>query len=158
MARFSRSDRDRLCRLVLVTPVTGKGFSMIRKLINTPPLPGCPAIYMRPPSVRYLNRSPLNNGAPRRREAETAPVDAANLSLWGQSMGFPDRVVRIREVADITGLSTVWIYKLQRAGDFPRSFEIVPNGRDRGWRLSTVMSWLEQREATGRTPMRGAAA
>jgi predicted DNA-binding transcriptional regulator AlpA len=65
-------------------------------------------------------------------------------------MDVPDRILRGDEVRAICGgWSEQQLYRVMRNGDFPKSFPIVPNGRARGWRLSTVMEWLREREAAG---------
>ena len=57
-----------------------------------------------------------------------------------------DRIVRIAEVAHMTGLSRPTIYRLTRDGKFPPSIRLGANSI--GWRLSAVESWLRYREVS----------
>ena len=59
-----------------------------------------------------------------------------------------DRIVRIAEVAHMTGLSRPSIYRLTREGKdhFPPSIRLGANSI--GWRLSAVESWLRYREVS----------
>jgi prophage regulatory protein len=58
------------------------------------------------------------------------------------------RIVRRREVEDITGLSRSSLYRLAAAGQFPRPIQL--SARAVGWRASDVAAWLESRVAGGR--------
>jgi prophage regulatory protein len=63
-----------------------------------------------------------------------------------------DRIVRLKEICELVGLtdSTVWL--LVQRGKFPQPFRIVPGGRAVGWRQSAVESWIDQREHAGTQP------
>lgn len=57
------------------------------------------------------------------------------------------RLLRIREVMQITGLSRSYIYALASQGLFPRSISLVPGGTSRAWLESEVAEWLDARIA-----------
>ena len=62
-----------------------------------------------------------------------------------------DRLLRLREVQAITGLSRSTIYRLTRAGFFPEPLKIGP--RAVAWRASEIEEWLAARpRATGDRP------
>lgn len=53
------------------------------------------------------------------------------------------RLIRLPDVLDITGLSRSTVYRLERAGSFPRAICLAP--RVRAHRRDEVLKWLEQR-------------
>lgn len=55
-----------------------------------------------------------------------------------------DRIVREPECAELTGLSRVTRWRMERAGQFPQRRQISPNSV--GWLHSEVMAWLESRQ------------
>ncbi|EED32242.1 transcriptional regulator, AlpA family [gamma proteobacterium NOR5-3] len=57
------------------------------------------------------------------------------------------RLIRLRRVQDLTGLSRSYIYALAAQGRFPKSVALVPGGTSRAWVESEVFDWLEQRIA-----------
>ena len=59
--------------------------------------------------------------------------------------GAPDRLLRLSEVKEITGLGKTMIYRLIRAQRFPRPFK--PGGYASRWSEREVAAWREsQRE------------
>ena len=59
-----------------------------------------------------------------------------------------DRLLRLREVKDNTGMSRSHIYWLMQQGDFPRPVKI--GSAAVRWRESEVDAWVESRpKATG---------
>ena len=59
----------------------------------------------------------------------------------------PSRLIRIREVMDLTGLSRSYIYALAADGRFVKSISLVPGGTSRAWVFAEVQDWLDQRIA-----------
>jgi len=57
------------------------------------------------------------------------------------------RLIRIKEVRELTGLSRSYVYSLSAEGLFPRSVPLVPGGHARAWVYSEVQDWLHQRIA-----------
>lgn len=55
-----------------------------------------------------------------------------------------DRVLRLREVLKITGLSRSSIYLQMKDGNFPQ--KICLGGRSVGWKESDINAWIENRE------------
>ncbi len=53
------------------------------------------------------------------------------------------QILRLNEVADMTGLSRVTIWRMERAGKFPERISLSP--RRVGWRRDEVHEWLESR-------------
>ena len=59
-----------------------------------------------------------------------------------------DRLLRRRDVEDITGLSRSSIYRLMRKGEFPLPVKVGPSAVR--WKESDITVWLESRPlATG---------
>lgn len=56
-----------------------------------------------------------------------------------------DRVLRLREVRRLCGLSTATIYRRIATGDFPAAVNL--GGRSVGWRLSDINAWIASRQA-----------
>lgn len=54
-----------------------------------------------------------------------------------------DRAIRMPEVIQLTGMSRTSIYDSIKSGTFPKGFLI--GKRARGWMLSTVMNWLQEK-------------
>ena len=57
----------------------------------------------------------------------------------------PERIIGERECDAITDLSRTTRWRLMQRGEFPQKVRISPNRT--GWRLSSVLDWLAQREA-----------
>ena len=58
-----------------------------------------------------------------------------------------DRLLRLREVEEITGLSRSTIYRMLKAGQFPQSVRV---GRKAvRWRLRDINSWMDSRPLMG---------
>ena len=67
--------------------------------------------------------------------------------LWHEAMQevttMQDRLLRRREVEEITALSRSSIYRLMQEGEFPRPVKVGPAAVR--WRLSDINTWLESR-------------
>ena len=57
----------------------------------------------------------------------------------------PTRLLRPRDVAARIGLSKVTIYRLERAGQFPKSIQLSRGAI--AWRETDIEQWIDQREA-----------
>lgn len=53
-----------------------------------------------------------------------------------------DRIIRVREVVIICGVSRDTIRRMEQRGQFPRRVKI---GGSVGWRLSEIRQWLAER-------------
>lgn len=58
-------------------------------------------------------------------------------------MSVPERILRRREVEEVTGISCSQIYKLMETNAFPRPVRLSANAV--GWRYSTIREWIESR-------------
>lgn len=56
-----------------------------------------------------------------------------------------DRIVRMKELKIIVGLSNATIYRLIQENKFPKQFHL--SERTVGWRLSVIMEWINERES-----------
>ena len=62
-------------------------------------------------------------------------------------MPLSDRLLRRRQVEEMTTLSRSSIYRLMEDGDFPRPVRVGTNAIR--WRWSDITRWLESRPLTG---------
>lgn len=58
-----------------------------------------------------------------------------------------NRLIRLREVRELTGLSRSYLYSLSAKGLFPKSVPLVPGGSSRAWVEAEVLEYLQQRIA-----------
>lgn len=58
-------------------------------------------------------------------------------------MTMQDRLLRRRQVEEITGMSRSSIYKMMLEGDFPRPVRVGPMAVR--WRASDIAAWMESR-------------
>lgn len=56
---------------------------------------------------------------------------------------FPERIVRAKELHELTGLSRTTIWRMERKGEFPTRVPL--SGNSVGWRYSEVMEWMNSR-------------
>ena len=82
--------------------------------------------------VKYLMQS-VSGSMPASCQAEERGV------VQAQS----ERILRSREVQEMTGLSRTTIWRLETRGDFPSRVALTPSSV--GWRLREVEAWLESR-------------
>ncbi len=57
-----------------------------------------------------------------------------------------DRLLRRRQVEEVTGLTRSSIYRLMQTGQFPRPVRVGPAAVR--WRASDITAWLESRPVT----------
>ena len=70
------------------------------------------------------------------------------MSKRSDSASDPDRILRIREVLNTTGLSRATLYHMVRDGTFPAPLRL--NTRAVEWRRSQVQGWIADRpDASG---------
>jgi len=67
-----------------------------------------------------------------------------------------ERLIRIGEVKQLTGLSTATLYRKISANEFPRPVRLGVVAR--AWPLSEVQNWIAERIAVRRTHEYGSAA
>ena len=59
----------------------------------------------------------------------------------------PDRILRIKSVLALTGLSRSTLYRKIEAGSFPKQINIAE--RCSGWRQSAVREWMQDPASYG---------
>ena len=64
------------------------------------------------------------------------------------SGGFNERILRLKDVKDRTGLSRSSIYQKIRLGIFPNSVRL--GARSVGWLESSIDQWIAERVGMGR--------
>lgn len=57
------------------------------------------------------------------------------------------RLLRIKDVVDLTSLSRSYIYELAAQRRFPSSVPLVPGGTARAWVYAEIQEWVEARIA-----------
>lgn len=55
------------------------------------------------------------------------------------------RLIRIREVIQLTGISKSYIYQLCNNNQFPQSISLIPGGSSVAWIESEVLNWIDER-------------
>ena len=60
----------------------------------------------------------------------------------------PSRLLRKPAVVARVGLSATTLWRLERAGEFPRSFRISPGAV--AWREADIEAWISQRAEASR--------
>lgn len=55
------------------------------------------------------------------------------------------RLIRIKEVMAITGISKSYIYSLCSQDQFPKSIQLVKNGSAVAWVEQEVLDWVDSR-------------
>ena len=55
------------------------------------------------------------------------------------------KILRLREVKEITGLSRSTIYAEMAKGKFPKQVQLTGN-RSIGWHESVIIQWIESRQ------------
>ena len=65
------------------------------------------------------------------------------MELHEEVMTMQDRLLRRRQVEEITGMSRSTIYKMMQNGEFPRPVRIGPAAVR--WRASDITAWVETR-------------
>ena len=55
------------------------------------------------------------------------------------------KLIRIKSVTRLTGLSKSYIYALCNKNLFPKSIHLVPGGSSVAWVEAEVLSWIESR-------------
>ena len=53
-----------------------------------------------------------------------------------------ERVMRVKDVAEVTGLAVGSVYRRIRQGTFPPGAKL--GGRARGWKESDISAWVEK--------------
>ena len=65
-------------------------------------------------------------------------------------MEHKERIIRLPEVVEMTGFSSVTIWRNERAGTFPASVRLGANSK--GWFLSEIEAWISNRPRVDHAP------
>lgn len=55
------------------------------------------------------------------------------------------KLIRIKTVINLTGLSKSYIYELRNKGQFPQTIQLVPGGASVAWVESEILAWIDSR-------------
>ena len=72
-------------------------------------------------------------------------IHSTKSSKLVQEVAQPLKLIRIRSVIELTGLSKSYIYSLSEKGLFPKSVQLVPGGISVAWVEHEIYEWLEAR-------------
>jgi len=56
-----------------------------------------------------------------------------------------EKLLRIKQVQQITGLSKSYIYQLCNQNQFPKSVQLVAGGSSVAWVESEILEWIDSR-------------
>jgi prophage regulatory protein len=68
-----------------------------------------------------------------------------DLDLLKQENDQTRKLIRIRSVLELTGLSKSYIYDLANKGLFPKSIQLVPGGSSVAWVATEIQDWIKSR-------------
>jgi len=57
----------------------------------------------------------------------------------------PNRLIRIKEVVGLTGISKSYIYQLCSNNLFPQSIQLIKGGSSVAWVEDEVLQWIDER-------------
>ena len=57
----------------------------------------------------------------------------------------PRKLIRIKSVIELTGLSKSYIYALANKNLFPKSIQLVPGGTSVAWVEHEIKEWIDSR-------------
>ena len=77
--------------------------------------------------------------------AKDTPAGRPKAERAKQAPPTVDRIVGENECRQLTNLSRTTRWRLMRRGEFPRKIRASANRT--GWRLSSILIWLDEREA-----------
>ncbi len=86
--------------------------------------------------------------ATRKRGRPRDTVEKRNAKIVKRLAAIPqdtDRLLRIDAVLELVTMSRAWAYDAMKKGEFPAGVKI--SARTRGWTVSSILSWIEQRQA-----------
>ncbi|NVK57830.1 MAG: AlpA family transcriptional regulator [Alteromonadaceae bacterium] len=59
-----------------------------------------------------------------------------------------NKLLRIKDVVNLTGLSKSYIYQLTEQNKFPKQIRLIDGGTSVAWLEREVQAWIEHRIAT----------
>ena len=58
---------------------------------------------------------------------------------------YSSKLIRIRNVIELTGISKSYVYQLCEKGLFPKSIQLIPGGSSVAWVEQEVLDWIDSR-------------
>jgi prophage regulatory protein len=55
------------------------------------------------------------------------------------------RLIRAKQVIELTAISRSYLYQLVSQGQFPKSIQLVPGGSSVAWVEQEVLNWIDSR-------------
>lgn len=77
------------------------------------------------------------------RNRKDRPTKPARETKRAGAPSNPGRILRTRDVCVLTGLSRITVWRLERAGQFPKRLKL--SSQAIGWRQDEVLEWIESR-------------
>ena len=68
-----------------------------------------------------------------------------NTLLLQEMQQHSNRLIRIKDVLNLTGLSRSYVYQLCKEGLFPKSLTLIPGGISVAWVEQEILEWIDQR-------------
>lgn len=137
----------------LQTRFQGSNYLNLFKVGKLPFIRGCTVVAAlgakrKEPPVN----NPISTAAPLRATAPT-PVSGIHLAHSSTPVVQRDRLIRLGQVEDLTGLKKSSIYAMVKDGTFPR--QVVLSRRCSVWSESAVLTWVQAHiTASQGTPLR----
>ena len=72
-------------------------------------------------------------------------VDLTTNNLHRDVQQPSNRLIRIKDVLNLTGLSRSYVYQLCKEGLFPKSLTLIPGGISVAWVEQEILEWIDQR-------------
>jgi len=69
------------------------------------------------------------------------------MAIGGVTMSSEYRIIKMKELVELVGISRSYIYALQHRGEFPKPFKLVQGGRSTGYLQSDIDDWVKSRIA-----------
>jgi len=67
------------------------------------------------------------------------------LNQLKQEIKQPKKLIRIKDVITITGISRSYIYQLCNDNLFPKSIQLIPGGSSVAWVEGEIIQWINER-------------
>ena len=56
------------------------------------------------------------------------------------------KILRVKDIVEMTGISRVTIWRMERRGEFPQRMQLSDSGRSVGWMESDIKDWMQSRK------------
>jgi prophage regulatory protein len=68
-----------------------------------------------------------------------------NQTTQSKKVEHTNRLLRAKQVIELTAISRSYLYQLVSQGQFPRSIQLVPGGSSVAWVEQEVLDWVDSR-------------